>query len=205
MVRIPPWECPDFCEWEGSYACFETNECLSRAEVELKDYMRLLWEEHIYWTRMTIISIAFDLPDLDLTTKRLLRNAKDFEEAFTPFYGNRIAANFGRLIKDHLVIAAQLVKAAKANDSKTAADAEKRWYANADEIACFLHSINPCWTEKVMREMWHEHLALTKAEAVARLNKDYAKDISIFEDIEKQALVMADHFTDGLVRQLPAI
>jgi hypothetical protein len=173
----------------------------SQAEVNLKDLMRLLWEQHVYWTRMTIISIAADLPDLDPTTQRLLRNSTDFETAFRSFYSDSIAHQFGSLIKDHLVIAAQLVKAAKAGDNKTASDAEKRWYANADEIVYFLNQINPNWSVENMRRLWYEHLALTKAEAVARLTKDYAKDIIIFDQIEQEALMMADEFTNGIIRQ----
>lgn len=46
-----------------------------------------------------------------------------------------------------------------------------------------------------MREMWFEHLALTKSEAVARLNHDYTKDIAIFDQVEKQALMMAEDFS----------
>jgi hypothetical protein len=150
---------------------------------------------------MTIISIAMDLPDVEPTTNRLLRNAPDFARLFNRFYGARVAAEFTRLLTDHLVIAAELVKAAKAGNNKATADAEKRWYANADEIVSFLHCINSLWHLEPMRAMWYEHLCLTKAEAVARLSKDYAKDIEIFNHIEKQALMMADEFSRGITCQ----
>lgn len=153
---------------------------------------------------MTIISIAADLPDLDFVINRLLRNPSDFEAVIKPFYGSEKAAKFGNLFKDHLVIAAQLVKAAKAGDNKTATEAEKKWYINADEIAAFLNSINPYWSKEALMTMLHEHLALTKAEAVARLNKDYATDIALYDKIEKQALAMADAMAEGIVKQFPS-
>lgn len=168
---------------------------------DLKSAMRVLWEEHIAWTRMTIISIAADLPDLDLVTQRLLRNATDMAAAFQPFYGARIAFEFGSLMREHLVIAAELVKAAKAGHSQAAADAEKRWYVNADQIAAFLSSINPYWSREALTAMLHQHLALTKSEAVFRLTKNYAADIAVFDSIEKQALAMADALTDGIIKQ----
>lgn len=187
------------------YGCHESPSdsecCLSEAAICLRDRFRMLWEQHVYWTRMVILGIAYDSPDLEQTTNRLLRNPRDFARVFCHFYGNEIASEFERMLKDHLVIAAELVKAAKAGNSRAAADAEKRWYANADEIVCFLNHINPCWSVKHMRAMWYEHLALTKEEAVATLTKNYAKSIETFNKIEKQALMMADDFSNCIIRQ----
>jgi hypothetical protein len=171
----------------------------------LSNLMRALWEEHVAWTRMTIISMAENLADVDPVTKRLLRNPVDIAAVFRAFYGNDIAGRLEGLLTDHLVIAAELVKAAKAGDAAAAADAEKRWYANADEIAVFLNSVNPYWPTDTMKKMWHEHLSLTKTEAVARLNKDYAADIALYDEIETQILAMADALTEGIVRQFPCI
>lgn len=202
MVKKSDWDesftCEDDCDDLDSY-----QECFTKAEIDLRDCMRLLWEQHVYWTRMTIISIVNELPDEEATTKRLLRNAKDFGMLFNHFYGHRVAHEFACLITDHLVIAAELVKAAKAGQSQAAADAEKRWYANADNIVCFLAHINPYWSKRCMRKMWYKHLSLTKAEAVAIIAKDYTKSIAIFEQIEEEALIMADIFANGIVKQFP--
>lgn len=180
--------------------CVDEN-CLSYAAVNLRECFRLLWEQHVYWTRMTIISIAADSPDLVPTSKRLLRNASDFAQVFCKFYGNRAASKFKELLTDHLVIAAEIVTAAKEGNTKGATGAERRWYKNGDEIICFLNHINSYWPCEYMREMWFEHLALTKSEAVARLNHDYTKDIAIFDQVEKQALMMADDFSTGIINQ----
>ncbi len=187
-------------------ALFATNPAgISRMEMDLINLLHKLWEEHVAWTRMAIISIAEDLADQDLVTKRLLRNPADIADAFRPLYGEEVAARFQSLLTDHLVIAAQLVKAAKAGDTAAAADAEKRWYANADEIVAFLTSINPYWSRETMTEMWHRHLALTKDEAVARLNKDYAADIALYDEIQTQILTMADEFAAGIFAQFPEV
>lgn len=169
----------------------------------LNNLMRMLWEQHAAWTRMTIISIAESLKDEDPVTRRLLRNPADIAAVFRPFYGNEIADRLNNLITEHLVIAAQLVKAAKTGDSAGVADTEKRWYANADEIATFLNRINPYWSRETMMKMWHEHLALVKSQAVARLSKDYVSDIAFYDEGEKLLLGMADEFTEGIVRQFP--
>lgn len=114
--------------------------CISKAELELTNHLRMLWEQHVVWTRLTISSMVFGLPDVDRATARLLQNPTDFENALKTYYGIAGAAKFADLFKSHLVIAAQLVKAAKAGDNQAAADAEKKWYANANEIAAYLGS-----------------------------------------------------------------
>lgn len=183
--------------------CYPGHEGISRRELELSNRLRMLWEQHIAWTRMFIISAIDNLRDLELVTNRLLRNPRDFEKALRSFYGNEIASRFGDLLTEHLVIAAELVIAAKAGDAEAAADAERRWYANADEIAHFLAGINPFWSEEEWRSMLYEHLALTKTEAVSRLTGDYETNIAIYDEIERQALGMADVMTQGIVRQFP--
>lgn len=37
--------------------------CVSIEEQELGEQLRLLWEQHVYWTRFTILSIVLSLPD----------------------------------------------------------------------------------------------------------------------------------------------
>jgi hypothetical protein len=180
---------------------FTDSTKISKVEADLTNSLRMLWEQHIAWTRMTIISIIAGLPDVNLVTERLLRNPIDFEKALKPFYGDRIASKFRDLFRSHLVIAAELVKAAKAGNKEAAANAEKRWYANADEIAAFLASINPYWSQEDWKTMLHEHLALTKSEAVNILTGNYSEGIKLYDEIEEQALKMADVMTKGIVKQ----
>lgn len=177
--------------------------CVSEAQVDFQNYMRLLWEQHVAWTRMAVTSIVFNLPDTDVVVARLLQNAPDMGNALKPFYGERIAAMYTNLIKDHLVIAADLVKAAKAGDTKAAAEAEKRWYSNADDIVDFLTHINPYISKTEFKKMFYEHLALTKSEAVAMLNKDYKLSVQLYDKIELQALEMADMISDAIIKQFP--
>ena len=99
----------------------------------------------------------------------------------------------------------QLVKAAKSGDTAAAQAAEKQWYANADKIADYTSTLIPTISKDEFKKMLYEHLALTKAEAVARLNKDYAKDTALYDQIETEALLMADMMTNGIVKQFPNI
>lgn len=190
-------------KWGDSMKPWFNIDCITEQVDRLKSDMREVWEQHVYWTRLTVNSIAFNLPDLDANTARLLRNATDMGNLLKPFYGNQIAAKFASLIRAHLVIAAELVQAAKAGNQRAAADAEKRWYANGEEIAEFLSRINPFISRREFQEMFFVHLALTKKEAVLILQQNFKASIEVFDKIEAEALEMADTITFAIVKQFP--
>ncbi|MFK7692538.1 acetylglutamate kinase [Paenibacillus sp. HJGM_3] len=195
---------PDSYGNPGSHTMSIHSGCISKHEDELSKTLRELWEQHVFWTRLAIVSIVFQLPDVSVTLSRLLRNATDMGNAIRPFYGDEAAKKFEQLIRDHLVIAADLVKAAVAGNQSQVNALEKKWYANADDVTNFLASANPYFPKEAFRKMFYHHLALTKAEAVTMIGKDYAQSIALFDQIEKEALIMADMMTKPIVAQFPA-
>src|SRR5436305_2299233 len=166
--------------------------------------MRKLWEDHITWTRVFIISAAADLPDKDAATQRLLQNQVDIGNAIKPYYGAAAGDQLTALLRDHILISADVVAAAKANDQAKLADANRRWSANADQIADFLSKANPKnWPDAEIRAMMHDHLRLTTNEAVARLHGDWAGDVKAYDDVHQQILRMADMLSAGIINQFP--
>jgi len=167
-------------------------------QMTLRNELRKLWEQHVIWTRSFIISTASDLGDLPFVTNRLLQNPSDFAEGLRVFYGNQKANQFKDLFTQHLLIAAELVNAAKQGDEKKVDTTRKNWYENADAIALFLADINPNWNQKEWQALLYSHLKMTEAEAVYRLSGKYEEDVKLFDSIEDQALKMADYMYYGL-------
>lgn len=190
---------------EAMYQPIQSNHCISQTEVDYRNDMRSLWEEHVAWTRMAIISLTNDLPDVDFVLARLLKNATDMGNMIRTLYGDQAATTYAQLIQEHLLFAADLVKATLAGDKEAATLAEQNWYDNADQIAQFLSSVNPYLPENDVRAMFYHHLDLTKQEAVSMINKDYQKDIEIYDEIEKQAREMADAISDAMVKLYPNV
>jgi hypothetical protein len=174
----------------------------STKQVALHNAMRKLWEDHITWTRVFIISAVADLPDKGAATERLLQNQADIGNAIKPYYGDAAGEKLTSLLKEHITTAAELVAAAKTNETAKLEDAKKRWYANADAIAAFLDSANPKnWPLAEMKKMMHDHLDLTTSEVVARLKGDWTGDIAAYEKVHEQILHMADMLSEGIISQ----
>jgi len=166
--------------------------------------VRKLWEDHVTWTRVYIIAALADLPEADAAVQRLLQNQTDIGNAVKPFYGDEAGQQLTALLKDHILIAADLLAAAKVGDTAKFEDANKRWYENADQIAAFLNSANPDnWALSEMQTMMKDHLDLTLEEATARLSEDWAGDVAAYDKVHNEILHMADMICDGIIKQFP--
>jgi hypothetical protein len=172
--------------------------------LELRQDMRKLWSDHVIWTRQYIVSAVGGDASASAAATRLMKNQEDIGNAIAPYYGAAAGTKLTGLLKDHITIAVDLVAAAKAGDNAKVADADKRWHANASDIAAFLAGANPNWSRDALQTMLNEHLSLTTQEAQARIQKRWTDDTSLFDRIFDQALMMADALTDGIVKQFPA-
>jgi hypothetical protein len=170
----------------------------------LHDGMRKLWEDHITWTRLAIVSFAAGLPDFDATAGRLLENQEDIGDAIKPFYGRRAGNRLTALLKEHIAGAVDLLKAAKAGDNAKFGEAKEAWYRNGDQIARFLSDANPkYWRFHKLSRLMRGHLDQTLEEAAARLKGDFAADIRAYDEIHRHILMMADTLSSGIVKQFP--
>jgi hypothetical protein len=182
----------------ASTAPAATAQVLPKAE--LRTAMRKLWEDHINYTRNFIISALAGVPDTDA---RLMKNQEEIGNAVKPYYGNDAGTKLTALLKDHITIAADVVKEAKAGDKTGLANAQKKWTDNGKEIAAFLSGANPNWNKATLEQMLQKHLDLTTGEVTARLARNWAADIKAYDDGHEHMLMFADALTDGIARQFP--
>lgn len=172
-------------------------------QIGLINDMRLLWEQHVYWTRMLLISIAERLKEQNAVTNRILENPDDIASLFANYYNSGTAKTISQLLTEHLQIGASLITALRDGQTAAANDLNRRWYINADKMADAFSSINPYYSREHVRDMLYSHLDLTKQEVSARLGGNYPLDIEAFDKVEVEALSMADYFTLGLMQQFP--
>ena len=188
----------------GSLSAFHTNAWAketSSKEIELRQNMRKLWEDHLTYTRNYIISVLADLEDADAVAKRLFQNQEEIGAAIKPYYGREAGDQLTALLKEHISIATEVVAAAKAGNDEEVTTAQQKWSSNGKAIATFLSGANPNWPESDLTDMLQKHLDLTTDEVVSRLKKDWDKDIESYDKGHEHMLMFADDLTDGIVKQ----
>jgi hypothetical protein len=182
----------------------KTDAALTKSAVDLRIAMRQLWDDHMVYTRNFIISGLAGLDDAGKVAERLLRNQDDIGNAIKPVYGEEAGNKLTALLKDHILIAADIVKAAKVGDNDGVAKGQEKWRGNADDIALFLSKANPNWPLDTMKNMLYKHLATTTGEVVSRVKKDWPADIAAYDEGVAHMMMFADMLTDGIVKQFPS-
>jgi hypothetical protein len=170
---------------------------------DFKSTMCGLWEDHIVWTRNVILNFLDTLPGTNEAVGRLLQNQVDIGDAIKPYYGEAAGTTLTNYLRNHILIAADILVALREDNTANFNTAAGHWYANADSIAFFLSGANPNWLYADIHHMMVMHLDLTAAEALARKNKDYAADITAYDAVHDEILEMCDMLANGIIAQFP--
>lgn len=169
----------------------------------LRTALRKLWADHAIWTRQYIVAFAGGGADAGEAAGRLLKNQEHLGAAIVPYYGQAAGDALTGLLKQHILIAVDLLTAAKAGDDAEFQKQDQKWSQNADEIATLLSGANPYWPKNDVVDLLNVHLKLTKDEAVARLGGNWAADVSAWDDIFTEIMTVSDTLADGIILQFP--
>ena len=173
------------------------------ATTKLHQDMRKLWSDHVIWTRQYIVSAVGDQPDANSAASRLMKNQEDIGAAVAAYYGKPAGEKLTSLLKEHISIAVDIIKFAKAGDKTSQQQADAKWHRNSEAIADFLSQANPNWPRATLVQMMNMHLSTTTDEVVARLTKNWNEDVRAFDAVYNHILAMADALSDGIAKQFP--
>jgi hypothetical protein len=171
--------------------------------LKLRQDMRKLWTDHTVWTRDYIVAAVGDQPSATAAATRLLKNQEDIGNAVGSIYGKAAGDKLTALLKEHITIAVDIIKFAKAGDKASQQQAGAKWKKNGDDIADFLAQANPNWPKATLADMMSKHLSTTTDEVVARLTKNWDADVKAYDAVYEHMLMMADALTDGIIKQFP--
>ena len=173
----------------------------SYEEVKLKIAMRKLFTDHVIWTRMFIVDLLANSPSIDNTTNRLLKNQEAIGNCMKPFFGDTAGDTLISLLKDHITITIDILKAIKIEDTIKSIALETDVVTNAENIATFLSTINPCYSRDELIEMLETYLILVKYQFIARMNRDYNSDIMYIDMGIHHILMISDYLFKGIIER----
>jgi hypothetical protein len=180
------------------------HRALNAQQLAFHDAMRKLWEDHVTWTRLAIVTFADGSAGFPATAQRLLANQDDIGTAIAPFFGTAAGDHLAALLHDHITLAVAILQAAKAGDTAAFDAAKTQWYANANDIADLLAALNPrFWPDDAMREDMKMHLDQTLTEAADELAGHYAESVQDYEVVHRHILAMADMLSTGIIDRFP--
>ena len=154
--------------------------------------------------KLVIVAILDKSSVTDASLQRLLANQVDIGNAIKPYYGEAGGKALTDLLTEHIVVAGQLLVAARDGNTVGFNEAKLKWYKNGVNMAIFLNSANPeNWGLDHMKMHMNDHLDFTLAEAVAHLQGNYSAEIDAYDSVYKQLMGMSDVIADGIVKQFP--
>jgi hypothetical protein len=176
---------------------------VSNTAAKAKSEMRKLWQDHVVFMRSYLVSATSDSADTHDAANRLLQNQGAIVTLWTTYYGESNARKIGILLRDHVMISADIIKAANANDKDRWSELQRKWEANARNMAAFLASTNPNWNAADLEILTQRYLELLGDQVSARMNQDAAADAKAYELAHNHMLRFADVLSDGIARQFP--
>src|SRR5919109_3230007 len=100
---------------------------MNEKEHSLAVGMRKLWTDHVGYTREYIVAAGLDAPNADAAADRLMKNQEHIGGAVAQYYGKDAGNKLTSLLKEHIKIAVELVKAGKKDDKNKFAEEDRKW------------------------------------------------------------------------------
>jgi hypothetical protein len=175
----------------------------ANAGVALKQDLRKLWSDHVFWMHRFIVSTAADLPDAQVASERLQRNQEEIGALVGRYYGRSMGDQLTALLKEHLWSTVERLRATKTSDEGAQSRAEERAERNAAQIADLMGQANPNWSRGRIHELLRDRLAHVNEEIDFRIAGRWDADVKAFDASHKQILKVADAFSEGIVRHYP--
>ena len=164
--------------------------------------LRKLWSDHVIWTREYIVAAVAGTPDAGRGGGPAAAATRRTSAPRSRLLRSGRRDRLTELLKQHILIAVDLVAAAKTGDKTAFATHDARWTANIEEIAAFLAGANPNWPEARSRPA---RAAPQAHQGRGRRpdQRDWAADVKAFDDIFTEIMVLADTLHDGIEAQFP--
>lgn len=177
------------------------------AKDDFKNEMKKLYENNAVLMRNYITSVFADQGNAgkirEESRDNLLSNMEAIGNAIKPYYGTDTREKFVSLLKKHVSLAEEVMKAVKNNDYEELKKSQEVWHANADDVTAFLSGINPKLKQQPIKDLFYNHLDFTTDEIMSRSLNDPAGEVTAADKDHGNMLQLADTLANGIIEQFP--
>jgi hypothetical protein len=152
--------------------------------------MSKLWGQHLIYTRLSVMALLSDNPELPTLKTRLMRNPDDFARVLGPIYGADVGLRVQTLLTEHLELATKAVLAIKNNNEEEKRSVTGALYKNAYQLGITFDNITQNQSQMFVNHM-KIHIDTLLANVGAYISKDYSKDVLTLDAYLNAGLEMA--------------
>ncbi len=164
----------------------------------------LLMLQLSFLTRTYIASVYSGFGDEAAVAERLYNLPNQFKAKAELIFGAPLSEEFLALLSSYVLYIQSMAHAMKAGDQTTADHYVRLLYKNADDIAAQYAKMNPFWDEIRWRTLLFNYVNLVIQDAIALGNRDFVKDLDIYDRMLLAALAMGDYQAEGFLLYLTA-
>jgi hypothetical protein len=161
----------------------EYNLCFTYEQLNIISTFQRLFTQLAVLMRVTISSWAFNSPNFNSASQRLMRIPAEFRNAFLIFYGPEIADHFSNLLTSFIANIFTTLEGYGSNNQELLNQNVQKWYRDADNLAAFLSSINLFWNQAQWRNLLNQYVQLKFAMTNALFTGDYDLELAIYDRV----------------------
>lgn len=172
--------------------------------VALRESLRDLWGDHIFWSRnVALMTKAGNAEASKVAEENVVKNARAIADAMSPIYGKAAADKLFGLLAGHYAAVKGYMTAAYAGNKAGKDAASGNIRSNANDIATFLSGANPNWPKETLVSLLMAHGGHHMAQIDAFAANDYASEAQTWEAMKQHMNMIADALASGIAKQFP--
>lgn len=172
--------------------------------VELKLALEHLWADRIFMIRAFVISTKDGKLEAAVAAdEKVIKNARGIADSIAAVYGTDASNKFFDLLAGHYGAIKDYMTASFSNDGDAKKLALDKLDTNAGAITDFLGSANPYLPKGTVSALVMANVGHHVAQIDAVNAGNFASELGIWQDMERNIYLIADVLADAIARQFP--
>lgn len=160
----------------------------------------LLWNNHVWYTTRFLVAAVNSLGETAVDTSELLANQSDIGSNFGVYFGTTKGGQLTVLLKEHILIAADIVAAVLAGDMQKTEELLVKWAANGKDVAKFYYKALDGTKLSDLETMWQAHLDSTAEELMTLVSKNYEANAVALDVVLEHMTMWSQYLSERMCK-----